>query len=141
MNSPKSFFQFLPFTPSFLTLPTFLLSPFPILPSLLPLFPLPLSLPSSLPHLHPSLPPSFPHLPHLPHLPSPHLPSTFQTVGYDPLVPAEEASQFGVEFMELDQIWPIADFVTLHVPLIPPTKGEQPAYLPCMHITNSPVRH
>ena len=53
-------------------------------------------------------------------------------MGYDPLVPAEEASQFGVEFMELDQIWPIADFVTLHVPLIPPTKGEPACVCVCV---------
>ena len=65
-----------------------------------------------------------------PPLPLP-LPSP-QTVGYDPLVPAEEASQFGVEFMELDQIWPIADFVTLHVPLIPPTKGEPACVCVCV---------
>jgi len=27
--------------------------------------------------------------------------------------------------MSLDQIWPIADFVTVHVPLIKPTRGAQ----------------
>lgn len=49
---------------------------------------------------------------------------SLKTIGYDPLVPAEVASTFGVEFMELEQIWPIADFITVHVPLIPATKGE-----------------
>ena len=55
-----------------------------------------------------------------------NFPSLFppQTVGYDPLVPAEEASKFGVEFLEMDQIWPIADFITVHTPLIPATKGQ-----------------
>lgn len=46
-----------------------------------------------------------------------------RTVGYDPLVPAEVAAQFNVEFLELEQIWPIADFVTVHTPLIPQTRG------------------
>ena len=46
-----------------------------------------------------------------------------QTVGYDPIVPAEEAAKFNVEFMEMKDIWPIADFVTVHTPLIPATRG------------------
>ena len=100
--------------------------------------------------MHTSPPLSFPPLPSL-HLPPASLLTSPPTVGYDPLVPAEEASQFGVEFMELDQIWTIADFVTLHVPLIPPTKGEcvcvrvcvcvcETANLSFMYITNSLVR-
>ena len=39
-------------------------------------------------------------------------------------MPAEEAKSFGVEFMSLEEMWPIADYVTVHVPLIPPTKGN-----------------
>lgn len=26
--------------------------------------------------------------------------------------------------MELDQIWPLADYITVHTPLIPSTKGQ-----------------
>ena len=46
-----------------------------------------------------------------------------QTVGYDPLVSAEEAKKFGIQFMELEQLWPIADFITVHTPLLPSTTG------------------
>ncbi|XP_066929361.1 D-3-phosphoglycerate dehydrogenase-like [Clytia hemisphaerica] len=46
-----------------------------------------------------------------------------KTVGYDPLVSPEEAATFGVEYLQLKNIWPIADFVTVHVPLIKPTRG------------------
>ena len=47
----------------------------------------------------------------------------FQTVGYDPLVPAEAAAQFNVEFLELEQLWPVVDFITVHTPLIKQTRG------------------
>lgn len=46
-----------------------------------------------------------------------------QTVGYDPLVPAEAAAQFNVEFLELEELWPVVDFITVHTPLIPQTRG------------------
>ncbi|XP_064401143.1 D-3-phosphoglycerate dehydrogenase-like [Halichondria panicea] len=46
-----------------------------------------------------------------------------RTIGYDPIVSAEEAAQFKVEYLELKDIWPIADFVTVHTPLIPATRG------------------
>lgn len=46
-----------------------------------------------------------------------------QTVGYDPLVPAEAAAKFNVEFLELEQLWPVVDFITVHTPLIPQTRG------------------
>ena len=45
-----------------------------------------------------------------------------RTIGYDPLVPAEVSATFGVEGLTLEEIWPQADFITLHVPLIPQTK-------------------
>ena len=32
--------------------------------------------------------------------------------------------EFGVEFMELKDIWPLADFITVHTPLIPQTAGK-----------------
>lgn len=46
-----------------------------------------------------------------------------KTVGYDPIVSAEDAAKFNVEFLELEKIWPIADYVTLHTPLIPQTRN------------------
>ncbi|XP_003386095.1 PREDICTED: D-3-phosphoglycerate dehydrogenase-like [Amphimedon queenslandica] len=46
-----------------------------------------------------------------------------KTIGFDPLVPADEAAKFGVEWMETANIWPLADFITVHTPLIPATKG------------------
>ncbi|KFM61389.1 D-3-phosphoglycerate dehydrogenase, partial [Stegodyphus mimosarum] len=45
------------------------------------------------------------------------------TIGYDPLVPAHESVKFGVESMELEKIWPVADYITVHTPLIPQTKN------------------
>ena len=44
------------------------------------------------------------------------------TIGYDPFVPAEVAAKAGVQAMTLEEMWPLCDFITLHVPLIPPTK-------------------
>ncbi|KAJ8918398.1 hypothetical protein NQ315_008094 [Exocentrus adspersus] len=46
-----------------------------------------------------------------------------KTVGYDPIVTAEEAKQFNVESLTLEQIWPIADYITVHTPLIPETRN------------------
>ncbi|GBL82956.1 D-3-phosphoglycerate dehydrogenase [Araneus ventricosus] len=46
-----------------------------------------------------------------------------KTIGFDPLVPAEESIKFGVESMELEKIWPLADYITVHTPLIPQTKN------------------
>jgi len=45
-----------------------------------------------------------------------------KTIGYDPIIPAEVSREFGVESMSLEQIWPQADFITVHTPLIPQTK-------------------
>ncbi|KAF5289298.1 hypothetical protein FQA39_LY15136 [Lamprigera yunnana] len=44
-------------------------------------------------------------------------------VGFDPIVSAEEAAKFNIEFLEFTNIWPIADYITLHVPLLPETKN------------------
>ena len=44
-------------------------------------------------------------------------------IGYDPIINAQQASEMGVEFKALDEIWPVADFITIHVPLMPETKG------------------
>ncbi|GLH11976.1 C-terminal-binding protein [Gryllus bimaculatus] len=46
-----------------------------------------------------------------------------KTVGFDPMVTAEGAASFGVQKMELDEIWPVADFITIHTPLIPQTRN------------------
>ncbi|GLV38752.1 uncharacterized protein CBL_05751 [Carabus blaptoides fortunei] len=46
-----------------------------------------------------------------------------KTIGFDPIVPAEEAKKFNVESMELEKIWPLADYITVHTPLIPATKN------------------
>lgn len=46
------------------------------------------------------------------------------TIGFDPLVPADVSAEFGVESLSLEQIWPRADFITVHTPLIPQTKSE-----------------
>ncbi|XP_067843612.1 D-3-phosphoglycerate dehydrogenase [Heptranchias perlo] len=46
-----------------------------------------------------------------------------KTIGYDPIIPAEVATTFGVEFMALEHLWPQCDFITVHTPLLPSTKG------------------
>nr|XP_039267080.1 LOW QUALITY PROTEIN: D-3-phosphoglycerate dehydrogenase-like [Styela clava] len=46
-----------------------------------------------------------------------------KTIGYDPLVSADTAKEYNVEWMELDKIWPQADYITVHTPLIPQTRG------------------
>lgn len=46
-----------------------------------------------------------------------------KTVGYDPIVSKEEAEALNIKYLSLAEIWPVADFITVHVPLIPPTKG------------------
>ncbi|CAF0767982.1 unnamed protein product [Brachionus calyciflorus] len=44
-------------------------------------------------------------------------------IGYDPLVKPEDAAQWNIEAMSLEQIWPLADYITIHVPLLPETKN------------------
>jgi D-3-phosphoglycerate dehydrogenase / 2-oxoglutarate reductase len=46
-------------------------------------------------------------------------------IGYDPITSLEEATAAGIEKMELDEIWPLADYITVHVPLIKSTRGEK----------------
>ncbi|XP_046396079.1 D-3-phosphoglycerate dehydrogenase [Ischnura elegans] len=46
-----------------------------------------------------------------------------RTIGFDPMVSHEDANAFGVEKMELQEIWPLADYITVHTPLIPQTKN------------------
>ncbi|KAJ9583313.1 hypothetical protein L9F63_022330, partial [Diploptera punctata] len=46
-----------------------------------------------------------------------------KTIGFDPMVSHEAAKEFNIVKMELEEIWPLADFVTVHTPLIPQTKN------------------
>ncbi|XP_022905552.2 D-3-phosphoglycerate dehydrogenase [Onthophagus taurus] len=46
-----------------------------------------------------------------------------KTIGFDPIVSAEDASKFNVQHLPLKEIWPQADYVTVHVPLIPQTRN------------------
>lgn len=46
-----------------------------------------------------------------------------RVIGYDPITTKEEAALAGIEKMELDEIWPLADYITVHVPLLPSTKN------------------
>lgn len=45
------------------------------------------------------------------------------TIGYDPIIPGSVSSQFGVEWMELEELWPRVDYITVHTPLIPQTRN------------------
>lgn len=46
-----------------------------------------------------------------------------KVIGYDPFVTAEEAKLYSITKMELDDIWPLADYITIHTPLIPQTRS------------------
>jgi len=45
------------------------------------------------------------------------------TIGFDPMVSKEDAAKDGIEWLELNDIWPRSDYITVHTPLIPQTKG------------------
>jgi D-3-phosphoglycerate dehydrogenase len=45
------------------------------------------------------------------------------------VVSAESAKQFNVDKMELEEIWPLADYITVHTPLIPQTRSECKYYI------------
>lgn len=47
-----------------------------------------------------------------------------RVIGYDPITTDAEAKAAGIEKMELIDIWPLADYITVHVPLIPSTRSE-----------------
>ncbi|EAX46380.1 D-3-phosphoglycerate dehydrogenase [Thermosinus carboxydivorans Nor1] len=44
-------------------------------------------------------------------------------LAYDPFINADNAKALGVELVELDEVLAAADFLTLHLPLTPDTKG------------------
>lgn len=46
-----------------------------------------------------------------------------RVIGFDPITTLEEARAAGIEKMELEQIWPLADYITVHTPLIPATRN------------------
>jgi len=46
-----------------------------------------------------------------------------KVIAYDPFLSAERARTLGVEKVELDELFPRADFITLHTPLTESTKG------------------
>lgn len=46
-----------------------------------------------------------------------------KVIGFDPITTAEEAKAAGIQKLELDEIWPLADFITVHTPLIPATRN------------------
>lgn len=43
------------------------------------------------------------------------------TIGFDPIIGRDVSAEFNTEWLPLDQIWPQADFITVHTPLIPAT--------------------
>lgn len=44
-------------------------------------------------------------------------------VAFDPMLTEEGANELGVTKASLDEIWPVADYITVHTPLIPQTKS------------------
>lgn len=47
-----------------------------------------------------------------------------RVIGFDPITTEAEAKAAGIEKMELEEIWPLADYITVHTPLIPSTRSE-----------------
>lgn len=47
-----------------------------------------------------------------------------RVIGFDPITTDAEAKAAGIEKMELAEIWPLADYITVHTPLIPSTRSE-----------------
>ena len=46
-----------------------------------------------------------------------------QIVGYDPLIPGDEIARRGAEAVSLAELYQRSDFISVHVPLTPETKG------------------
>jgi len=40
-----------------------------------------------------------------------------KVIGFDPIVTADDAAKFNVDWKKLEEIWPVADYITVHVPL------------------------
>jgi len=45
-----------------------------------------------------------------------------KVIGFDPITTDAEAKAAGIEKLELNDIWPLADYITVHTPLIPSTR-------------------
>lgn len=45
-----------------------------------------------------------------------------KVIGFDPVIRAEDAKAAGIKSIDLDEIWPLADYITVHTPFIPTTK-------------------
>lgn len=46
-----------------------------------------------------------------------------KVIGFDPMVTKEQAEAKNIELLSLEQIWPQADYITVHVPLIKQTEN------------------
>lgn len=46
-----------------------------------------------------------------------------EIIGYDPMVSAADAEKHNIKFMGLEEIWPVADYITIHVPFMESTKN------------------
>lgn len=46
-----------------------------------------------------------------------------KVIGFDPITTDEEAKAAGIQKLELNEIWPQADYITVHTPLIPATRN------------------
>lgn len=44
-------------------------------------------------------------------------------IGYDPVMSVEQMAEFGVAGKSLDEIWPVADYISVHVPLLKETEN------------------
>lgn len=44
-------------------------------------------------------------------------------VAFDPILKEETAAELGIRKLSLEEIWPIADYITVHTPLIPQTRN------------------
>jgi hypothetical protein len=47
-----------------------------------------------------------------------------QTIGFDPVVSKDAAREFNVDKLELEEIWPLADYITVHTPYMPQTHSN-----------------
>lgn len=55
--------------------------------------------------------------------------AVFQVISFDPIVPDSEFVAASVKRVTLDELWPLADYISVHVPLIKPTASEFISYL------------
>lgn len=44
------------------------------------------------------------------------------TIGFDPIVGASDVAKYNIQWLPLEQMWPLCDYITVHTPLIPQTK-------------------